>query len=66
MSFPIHDWQFWVVTALAACAAAWLVRKVVRFILRTRRGKSAPKRATLTIGGKAVSSHSPPSRDDRP
>jgi len=60
MSFPIHDWQFWVVTALAACAAAWLVRKVVRFILRSRRGKAAPKRATLTIAGKAVT---PPSKD---
>jgi hypothetical protein len=55
MSFPVTDWQFWVVTALAACAAAWLIRGLVRFILHARRGKSAPKRAMLTIDGRAVS-----------
>jgi hypothetical protein len=54
MSFPLHDWQFWVVTALAAAAAAWLIRGLLRFILHTRRGKAPPKRATLTIEGKAA------------
>ena len=55
MSFPIHDWQFWVVTALAAVAAAWLVRGLLRFILNQRKGgKAPPKRTTLTIDGRAV------------
>ncbi len=55
MSFPIHDWQFWVVTALALAAAAWLVRGLIRFALHTRKGKAPPKRATLTIEGRSAS-----------
>lgn len=53
MSFPIHDWQFWVVTALALGAAAWLVRGVIRFAVHARRGRAAPKKTPLTIEGRA-------------
>jgi len=47
----LFDWQFWVATAVAALAAAWLVRFLWR-IVRPRKVKRT--RATLTIGGKPV------------
>lgn len=50
--FPVTDWQFWVVTLLALLAAAWLIRGLARFLLHSRKGKAAPKRATLTIDGR--------------
>ncbi len=54
--FPIGDWQFWVVTAAAALAGAWLLRGILRAVLpgRLRRRSGASQRTTLTIGGKPV------------
>lgn len=49
---PTNDWQFWVVTAAAAVALGWLVRRVVPMPGRSKRQRG--KRATLTVGGKAV------------
>lgn len=50
MSFPIADWQFWIVTPLAVLGAAWVLRLILpRRInpFRRRPGTSA----TLTIRG---------------
>ncbi len=46
------DWQFWVATAVAALALAWIVRYVWR-IVRPR--KAMRTKTTLTIGGEPVS-----------
>lgn len=50
MPFPVHDWQFWMVTALAAGAVVYVFRGVL-FSRGKRRGTR--KRTTLTIGGKS-------------
>jgi hypothetical protein len=47
----VHDWQFWIVTLAALCAAAWLLRGVIPGLSRKKKGQ---KRATLTIGGKSI------------
>lgn len=47
MKFPLHDWQFWVVTALAGLALWWILRSLLP---RLGRRKTA-RRATLTIEG---------------
>ncbi|MDQ7012356.1 MAG: hypothetical protein Q9O74_00495 [Planctomycetota bacterium] len=51
--FPVGDWQFWVVTAIALVAVVWLGRRLLpkRFFRSRRRGA---KPATLTISGKPV------------
>lgn len=51
---PTHDWQFWVVSAVALAAAAWIIRSLARVIYprKSRRGRSS--RATLTVAGKPV------------
>lgn len=54
MRFPWHDAQFWIVTAIFAVAAAYLLRNVMPvpwFSNRARRRKSEQK-ATLTISAK--------------
>lgn len=48
MSFPVSDWQFWVVSAIALVAAFVVIRTLV-----PRRKKRA-KRATLTVEGRPV------------
>jgi hypothetical protein len=55
VSFPVHDWQFWVVTALCVLAAAWLLKGVLPIPVLSRRAKAQrrSKRVTLTVGGKA-------------
>jgi len=57
MSFPVGDWQFWVVTSAAAIAALWLLRNLlpIPWLRRRRRRKRGARRATLTVGGKTVS-----------
>jgi hypothetical protein len=54
-AFPVNDWQFWVVTALAALAAAWLLRGVlpIPWLIKRRRAKRGRTRVTLTVGGKS-------------
>ncbi len=52
MKLPVHDWQFWVVTALAGAALLFIVRNLVpaRWWRRKPRGKAA----SLTIEGRSV------------
>lgn len=52
-SFPVHDWQFWAVTALAAAAASWLLRGLIP-VPGLAKSKSKGRRATLTVDGKPV------------
>jgi hypothetical protein len=56
MTFPIHDWQFWVTTGVFACAAVWLLRGFlpIPFLKRRRQRRRGTRRATLTVGGKSV------------
>ena|GEM_PF-847511 len=56
MSLPIHDWQFWIATTLAAIALIAVLRALVpqaafpKFLRRKPKGR----RAMLTVGGQAV------------
>ncbi len=49
-ALPLGDWQFWVVSLIALGAVLFLAKP----LLRKARGRDKEKRATLTIGGKAV------------
>ena len=51
-ALPLSDWQFWAVSLIALAAVIFLARP----LLRKARGRDKEKRATLTIGGKAVES----------
>jgi hypothetical protein len=51
MSMPVGDWQFWVVTGIAAVALWFVLREAVPWWPWKRRGKG--KAASLTIEGKA-------------
>jgi predicted RNA-binding Zn ribbon-like protein len=51
-SLPLQDWQFWVVTAAAIAALAFLLRAPISRLLRRNKGKSV--RTSLTVGGKSV------------
>ena len=63
MSFPIHDWQFWVATAIALAAAGWLLYAVAPWG-RRRRSRRAGTRARLTVGGRPVGeAERPPGRE---
>lgn len=61
-SLPVHDWQFWVVTALAVVAAVAVARAVLPAGLLPRRLRRATgqRRATLTVGGRAPESKAKP------
>ncbi|MEY3230680.1 MAG: hypothetical protein RL689_769 [Planctomycetota bacterium] len=48
-TMPSDDWQFWVVTAVAALALAFLSRGLIP--KRWRRGRGGTK-VTLTVRGK--------------
>lgn len=39
MTFPLHDWQFWVVT-LAALLGAWWVLRSLLAVARTPKGQT--------------------------
>lgn len=52
--FPLGDWQFWVVTAVAFAAFAWIVWKLVPRRLFGKRRRGASKSATLTVGGRPL------------
>lgn len=62
-TFPVHDWQFWVVTSLALCAVIFLAWQVIPRALG-RKGKA--RKATLTIGGKPVGTAEASSRITNP
>lgn len=47
---PTHDWQFWVVTAIAAFALWFVARRALPARLGGTKAKGV--KATLTIGGK--------------
>ncbi len=51
MTFPTHDWQFYVATGIAILAALYLGR---RFLPRFGRKRRAGRRTTLTVEGKIV------------
>lgn len=55
MSLPVHDWQFWVATVIAALALRYVVRMVFPsgLPLMRRRGRTG-RRATLTVERKPV------------
>lgn len=56
MAFPIHDWQFWVVTGVFVASALWLGRGLLPLPgSKRRRGRRTARRATLTVGGKPLS-----------
>lgn len=57
MTFPLHDWQFWVVTGAALLAALWLLRGIlpIPWLKRRRRRRRQSRSATLTVGGKTIS-----------
>ncbi|CAN5796026.1 hypothetical protein BH11PLA1_BH11PLA1_13030 [soil metagenome] len=54
MRLPLGDWQFWVVTGLALCAAGYLLRNVLPIPILSRRArrKRQEKKTTLTISAK--------------
>jgi hypothetical protein len=54
-SLPVHDWQFWVVTLIALCAALYLLRSIlpIPFLSKRAKAKKQQKRVSITIGGKA-------------
>jgi hypothetical protein len=52
MTFPVHDWQFWVVTLLAAGALAYLVRKLLPDRLKPWRKGPRGKATSLTISAR--------------
>lgn len=56
-AFPVHDWQFWVVTGVAVLAAAWLLRGIlpIPWLQKRRRARRKQHRATLTVEGRTVS-----------
>lgn len=56
MSFPVHDWQFWVVTAAMLGALLWIVWGVLPIgsLKRRRARKRRMRRASLTVEGKPV------------
>lgn len=55
-SLPYHDWQFWVVSALALGALVVVLRMVLPASLVPRRFRRGGKgrKTTLTVGGKPV------------
>jgi len=54
VSLPVHDWQFWVVTALALVAALTTARKLLPARWRPWGRKPRGRGATLTVGGRTV------------
>lgn len=55
VSLPVNDWQFWVVTLLAAVALFYVLREVVPDSFWPRRfRRKGQRRATLTLDGKPV------------
>lgn len=54
MPFPVHDWQFWVVTVLALASAGFIAHRIVPAKWLPWRKKAKGRSATLTIGGRPV------------
>lgn len=54
MKFPVHDWQFWVVTLAAVVAVGVILRAMLPAKINPFKRKKVGQRATLTVGGKPV------------
>ncbi|MCE7974640.1 MAG: hypothetical protein DYG92_10030 [Leptolyngbya sp. PLA1] len=53
MSFPISDWQFWIVTPLAALGACWVLRRLLPGPVNPFRRRTGTA-TTLTINGRPL------------
>lgn len=60
MSLPLSDWQFWAVSAAFAGALLWMLRGVMPWSAKRRRAR--PRRATLTVKGRAIDPPPQPKR----
>lgn len=49
---PTHDWQFWIVSALALCGLLYILRAVLPAQWNPLRRKGKGVKTTLTISGK--------------
>ena len=56
MTFPVHDWQFWLVTVAVILAIGYMLRNVapVPFFSARAKRKKTEHKATLTVKGKSV------------
>lgn len=52
---PVHDWQFWVVTAFALIAVVYIIRALLPAKYRPGGRRGRGKRTTITVDGKSVS-----------
>ncbi|MFG0307450.1 MAG: hypothetical protein ACF8Q5_14690 [Phycisphaerales bacterium JB040] len=52
MRFPVDDWQFWVATAGALLALAWIARGLWRVV--RPKARSTRTRVTLTVDRERV------------
>lgn len=59
-SLPLHDWQFWVATAIFLGAAMYLFRNIlpIPYLSKRRRARRTTKRVTLTVGGRPAAKDS--------
>ncbi len=51
-AFPVHDWQFWVVTLIFIAAIAWMARGFLPGS-KSRKARGKSTRVSLTVGGKS-------------
>lgn len=52
-AFPIHDWEFWVATAIFLFAIVYLLRNVlpIPWLHARMKRRSRERRVTLTVEG---------------
>ena len=50
---PVHDWQFWAVTGIAAAAVLYILRAAIPAKYRPGKRRKGGTAASLTIGGRA-------------
>lgn len=67
-AFPIHDWEFWVASAVALFAAAYLLRGVlpIPFLTARLRRSRRERRVTLTVEGQRPASGGADAPDREP
>lgn len=53
-ALPLADPQFWIVTLAALGAGLWILWRMIPKSLFAKHRRARGKRATLTVGGKAV------------
>ncbi len=52
MKLPVHDWQFWIVSALSLAALLYLLREVLPARLSPFASRRRGRATTLTVKGK--------------